>query len=250
MSARRAFLRKEILEYLRTWRIWLLVLPVVVFALVGPTISYLTTELTDYDLVAEAGKSLPDWFAAYSQWTYNLRQVLPVLLVLIAGSTVAVECSSGTAIPILAGGLSRRDFVLLKFAVATGMAIAVSATGTLIVHIFSMLIYDHVPAMAPFAVIWVASLLSTLLISMALFLSTFMGDVFGALGIELFLFLALTGATLWEPARKYSPVGLLTSLSDIVKYNEFNVLIPSVSSILFSALLVLMAVSVFERREL
>ncbi|MCA9832934.1 MAG: ABC transporter permease [Thermomicrobiales bacterium] len=254
MSPRRAFLQKEIMEYLRTWRIWLLVLPVLIFAIIGPAFSYFTADFTgevlDIADTYEEETITPDWFAAYSQWTYSLRQILPVLLVLIAGSTIAGECATGTAIPILASGLSRRDFVVLKFAVASGMACAVIVAGTLTIHLISLMLYPQVPWLAPVAVIGVASLLAMLLIAMALFFSTIMPDVFGAVGLEMFLFLALAAASLWEPARRYSPVGLLTSLSDIVKYNEINVLVPGISAVVCTILLVMMSVSVFERREL
>lgn len=254
MSPRRTFLLKEFSEYFRTWRLLIMAIPVLLFAIVSPFLVYfspeiLTTLLETFEN-AEVVVSEPTWIDSYRQWSDSLKQVVPLLLIVVAISTVSGEVSSATVIPVLVGGLSRRDFVLIKFGVNVFYAIAVIAVGTLITWRVTLLLYGEAPFLWALAIVGVASLIVTALIALAVFLSLLIPDVLSSVGLELLIVLLLTAATLWQPARDYSPVGLLNSLSDIADGHEPNILIPGISTIAVTIMMIIMSVRLFESRDL
>lgn len=254
MTARRAFLQKEFLEFVRTWRIWVLIIPVVAFALGGPIFVHYSPYFFETTIGSYADVDVivppPTWVDSAMQWVNNLKKIIPIVLLVIAGSAVANECNNRTCIPILTGGLKRRDFVLIKFAVISVLALSAIAIGSILNWFVSTLVFPGTPFKAPLAIIGVAGLLALMLIALAILASTFMPDALSSVGLEMLLFISLAGATLWEPARKYSPAGLLTILSDLVDGNEVNAVMPALSTVVFTIVLLGMAVTIFQRREL
>lgn len=254
MSPQRAFFRKEIMEYLSTWRIRVLLVPVLAMAIAGPLFmwyapTFLGTRLGSYgniDLIIQE----PTWLDAFEQWTIILKQIVPLLLIVLAGSTITSERDSGAAAMVISGGLPRRDFMIIKFAVVSLMAVLAITAGTFLMWVVSRSIFPGMPFWWNLAIIGVASLLAFVLNAIAIMITTVMPDDISGVGLEILIILLLAATAFWQPARRYSPTGLLTSLSDIVKYNEVNVLMPAVSAVVTTIVTMAVAIRVFEARDL
>lgn len=254
MSPQHTFFRKELLEYLRTWRLLTMALPVLLFAIASPFFVYFSPEIFDATLNSyesiEIVVANPTWVDSYKQWAASMKQVVPLLLIVVAITAVSGEVSSATVIPVLVGGLSRRGFVLVKFGVNALYAIAVIMAGTLVTWGVTKLLFDTAPILWALAIVGVASLVVVALIALAVFLSILIPDVLSSVGLELLIVLLLTAATFWQPARDYSPVGLLSSLSDIADGNDPNILLPALSTIAFTIVMLAMSVKLFQNRDL
>lgn len=256
MTPQQAFAQKEVLEFLRTWRIWVLAIPLLIFAIGGPIFTYfepiiLESALDVYgDGTIEIAIPQPTWIDSYQQWAGILKHVVPVVLLVIAGSSIAGEVTSGTALPILTAGLKRRDFVLIKYAVISAIAFVTITIGTLINWVVGRVIFPEMRFIGVIAIIGVASLLALLLIALAIFASTFMPDALSSIGLEMFIFLLFAVAALWSPARRFSPAGLLSSISDLAQTGSADFLAPAIATILLTIVLLGLAVRIFQRREL
>ena len=256
MTPQRAFLKKEVWEFLRTWRIWVLTVPILIFAIGGPIFTYFSPVIfeTTFDAYSDGSIDVfvpkPTWIDSYMQWATNLKRVVPVIVLVIAGSAITGEVVSGSAIPVLTGGLGRKDFVLIKFAIISTMAVAAIVVGTMINWIVGKLLFPDMRFVGVIAIIGVASLLVLVLVALAILASTFMPDAMSTIGLEMFIFLILSVATLWSPARQFSPAGLLSSLTDLARNGEANFIAPALSTIIFTIVLLTMAVTIFQRREL
>lgn len=256
MTPQRAFAMKEFREFYRTWRIWVLLMPILVFAIGGPIFTYYVPEILDTALETYSDGTIsvsvpePTWIDSYLQWARNLKLVVPLMLLVIAGSAIAGEVVSGSAIPILTGGLSRRDFILIKFAIISAMGIASITIGTLINWIVGRMLFPEMRFIGVVAIIGVASLLALALNALAILASTFMPDALSAIGMEMIIFMLLSLTTLWSTARRYSPAGLLNSITDLARTGEAEFLAPAISTIAITIVLLAGAVTIFERREL
>jgi len=93
------FARKEALEIVRTWRIWVLPCMALFFALSGPLMAKWTPQIVS----AVGGPAVskifqliptPTYLDAYGQWTKNLTQIVLIAIIIIYGSLVSGEKSS------------------------------------------------------------------------------------------------------------------------------------------------------------
>lgn len=254
MSPRRTFLHKEFSEYYRTWRLFTMAIPVLLYAIASPFLVYFSPEILPTILETYENAAIvvsePTWIDSYRQWSDSLKQVVPLLLIVVAITTVSGEISSSTVIPVLVGGLSRRDFVLIKFGVNVFYAITVIAVGTCVAWGVTHLLFGEAPYLWAMAIVGVASLIVTALIALAVFVSLLIPDVLSSVGLELLIVLLLSAATFWQPARDYSPVGLLHSLSYLADGYDASIVIPAFSTIAISIVMIILSVRLFENRDL
>ncbi|HEY5518777.1 MAG TPA: hypothetical protein VIK17_03930, partial [Cellulomonas sp.] len=120
MSGTVVFARKEALEILRTWRIWVLPGILLFFALTGPVLARFTPEIVGALAADQLGGfeiPTPTYLDAYAQWVKNLSQIALFALIIIYGGLVSGESRSGTAVLVITKPVSRSTFVVVKAAV-------------------------------------------------------------------------------------------------------------------------------------
>lgn len=253
MTPDQVFARKEIFEYLRTWRLKLLLIPIAFFALTGPLMAYFMPEILSAALGSENETlaSLPDavWQDVYLQWVKNLQQIIPFLIVIIAAGTIAGEVSSGTIIPVIAGGYPRVRIVIVKYLVHTTVAIVVMTVGTILTWATGLLIFPEIEVQPILQIVPIAALLIILIVAITILASSLMKDTLGAAGISIAVFFVIVGLSIWEPARSETPAGLLSLLGDAANGKTQGALWPTITTLITSALALMTAVRVFQRRE-
>ena len=118
MSGLDAFLRKELSEIRRTWRIWVIPGMLVFFGITSPIIAALTPALVQSMAASQPGVVIqlppPTARDAYGQFLKNLDQFVLIAVVITGAAVVSGERSSGTAILALTKPLSRGAFVVAK----------------------------------------------------------------------------------------------------------------------------------------
>src|SRR5690606_10592749 len=111
-----------------------LLIPILFFAVTGPVLAYFTPEILSAALgsQSDAFTTLPEatWRDVYLQWVSNLQQIFPFLVIIIAAGSIAGEISSGTIIPLIAGGFAHVRIAVIKFVVHTVAGILGIALGT------------------------------------------------------------------------------------------------------------------------
>jgi ABC-2 type transport system permease protein len=106
-----AFLRKEVTEIRRTWRLWVIPGMLVFFGVTSPIIAALTPALVRSMAASQPGVVIqlpaPTALDAYAQFIKNLDQFVLLALVITGAGIVSGERASGTAILVLTKPLSR-----------------------------------------------------------------------------------------------------------------------------------------------
>jgi ABC-2 type transport system permease protein len=255
MSGFGSFVRKEALEILRTWRIWVLPGILLFFAASGPVMAKFTPEI----LKAVAGMPpalieklvpAPTFLDAYAQWIKNLSQTGMFALVIIYGGLVSSERKSGTAILVLTKPLSREAFVVAK-AVVHGAFLAITVTvGTLLTWGGTALTFGTAPA----GPLWTAALcwlfFGLMFLALMTLLSVLLPSQAGAAGVGIGVFALVTLATAYKPALLYTPAGLATAPAVLASGAPFPVMWPLLSSVVLTFALVAAAATAFRRQEL
>jgi ABC-2 type transport system permease protein len=249
-----AFLRKELTEIRRTWRLWVIPGMLVFFGITSPIIAALTPGLVKSMSGAQPGVviRIPPATAldAAAAFLKNLDQFMLIAVVIAGAGVVSGERASGTAILALTKPLSRGAFVLAKILSQITLLVAATVLGTVACLIMTEVIFHGVDATRLLAtvVLWLvyASLLTVV---MTLFSAAFRsrGAAAGA-GLG-FYFLTLLLST-WEPTSHYSFAGLFPAMSDALRGKLVSSGWPLATAVIAIVVAAVAAVRIFERQEL
>ena len=250
-----AFLEKELREIFRTWRIWVLPGIVLFFALSGPPLAAVTPQLIETLVPAEGSGVViqvpdPTYVDAYLQWTGNLSEIVLIALIIIMGGMISSERKQGTAILVLTKPLSRTAFVLAKFVSNVKLLSGSVIAGAVLTWALTHAVFGKAPAGDLAAATGVWLLLGILFIAVMELLSALLDSQAGAAGLGFVVYIALSIGTLWGPAVRYSPAGLVGAPTKIVTGEAVELLWPIWTTLALTALCVGAAIAVFRQREL
>jgi ABC-2 type transport system permease protein len=251
-----SFVRKEVVEILRTWRLYVLPGMALFFALSGPLLAKYTPQILqavagmDAASVVKLLGGQPTFYDAYQQWIKNLSQVMFFALVIIYAGMISAELKTGTAILVLTKPVSRGAFVLAKVFVNGMFITLVTVAGTLVTWGMTALVFGS----APGAALWQASLswlvLALFFLALMTLLSVYIHSQAGAAGVGIAVWAVLAFIALAPAAVLLTPAGLLVSPMAVAKGAPFPSAWPVVWSFVGAGLLVAWAVAAFRRQEI
>jgi len=251
-----AFLKKELREIARTWRIWALPGFLLFLAVTGPILAKITPELLkSMSGTSELGGAviiIPDatWRDAYLQWTKNLSQMVTWALIIISGGMISGERKSGTAILVLTKPISRPAFVLAKFASQTVLLVVSVALTTAVTWAATFAVFGEAPVriLAEVTGVWLA--FAVLLVAVMSVMSALVDSQMGSAFLGFGVLVLLTIAGLWGPAVEFSPAGLVGAPTALLLEQDTATLWPLVTGAVVSVLAVAGAIWGFGRKEL
>ncbi|NLG89086.1 MAG: ABC transporter permease subunit [Clostridiaceae bacterium] len=117
MTGYLAFLKKEVIEYIRTYKLFIMLIVFAVFGITNPLMAKLMPEILES--LATDGVIItfpePTAYDAWTQFFKNATQIGLVVIVILFSGILSSELSKGTLINLLTKGLSRTAVILSKF---------------------------------------------------------------------------------------------------------------------------------------
>lgn len=253
MSAFAHFLRKEVTEIMRTWRLPTVGGVLLLFAVMSPLAALATPAIIASVTSAQPGLVIrvpdPTYLDSYAQWVKNLSQMGLLLVVFSSAGLIAGEKSSGTAVLIVTKPVSRFGIVVAKYVAQAGLICASVLIGTIVTYLGTVLSFGHAPlaVLVTSSAAWCAGAL--LAIAVTEVFSAAMPAL--AAGIAGLITMGVSGAiAIWEPAARYSPAGLLAAPGGILAGKHVALGWPLFASTVLVFALVAAAGWIFSRREL
>ena len=247
------FLAKEVLEFLRTWRVWVLGGFLLFFALASPILAKLTPQILASVGAGQPGVIIkipdPTYHDAYAQWIKNLSQMGSLLVIVLGAGMVAGEIASGTAQLVLTKPVSRAWFVVAKVVALIGFVVALTALATGVVQVETAVVFAGAPAAELWKATAVWALGAVLLVGITALASSALPTL-AAVGVGVVVWLLLPVAGIWKPLADHSPAGLLGAPAAIVVGQHPALMWPALTTAATATLLVAVACAVFSRREL
>ncbi len=247
------FLGKELMEIARTWRAWVLPGLVLFLAVSSPVLARLTPQLLESAMQGQQGIEItipePTYLDAYAQWIKNLQQVVIFVLLLTGGGMIAGERSSGTAVLVLTKPVSRAAFVVAKFVSGAALLSVTIAIGTALCWAGTLAVFGEAPPerLLLSTVTWLGV---ALLLHAAMTLLSARLRSLAAGGAGIGVFFGLSVLSLWGPAVRYSPAGLLPAMAALLAGEEVALAWPSVTTAIAVAALLAAAIAAFKRAEI
>lgn len=253
MNGAMRFLRKEYLEIIRTWRLWVVPGLLLFFAVTSPVLALLTPAMLKSVAAGQSGIQIivpdPTYLDAYAQWIKNLQQIVTFALLLTAGGMIAGERSSGTAVLVLTKPVSRRAFVVSKFISNATLLMVFTAIGTLVCWAVTYVTFGEAPLfrLVSSTAAWLAFAF-LMLAFMTLYSAGLKSLAAGGAGLATFF--ALSVLSLWGPALHYSPAGIAVAANALLADTDVSLVWPLITTAVAIVVALIAAVLVFERQEL
>lgn len=248
-----ALLRKELLEIVRTWRIWVFVILLLALAIISPLTARYQKELMG-SLLAGSGVQfvLPDptWLDSLGQWGKNLSEIGLLTVILTTGGLISGEARQGTQILVLTKPITRSAYVVAKFVAHSGFLVVTTCCAAGIELALTAALFANVDAGLLLAQTGAWLVLALVLMSCTLLGSASLNSGLAAAGVGLGGMLALLLAGLWEPATRYTPAGLRQAVAALGVGQEPAGPWPVVTGLLAVVLLVTAAAAILGHREL
>lgn len=254
MSGFGAFLRKELIEIRRTWRLWVIPGMLVFFGVTSPIIAAVTPALVRSVTASQRGVSVtippPTALDAYAQFIKNLDQFVLIAVVIIGAAVISGERATGTAILVLTKPLSRRAFVVAKILSQAALLVVATALGTAACLAMTAVVFDGTGGgrLVTAVAVWLLYA-SLLIVVMTLFSAAFRsrGAASGAGLAYFFVTLLLSN---WGPMARYSFLGLLPAMGRALIGAPMSLGWPVATALGAILVGVAAAVRIFERQEL
>ncbi|WP_138263681.1 ABC transporter permease [[Clostridium] hylemonae] len=249
-----AFTRKEFTEYLRSYKLLIIVMVFLLLGFMNPVSAKYLPELMENFMPAGMKMEIPEPVIAdaWAQFFKNVPQIGLVVMVIITSGTMSQELSRGTLLPVLTKGLKRRAVWLSKF---TGAAVLWTGSYFLsfaVTYVYSLLFWDKASVPELGTAVFFAWLFGLLLQSVVLLGSTLSRSYAGGLLSAGALVLAGMVMSLFHGAGRYSPLRLASdnmSLIDGTLKTEDFLPAAAVTGLLTAAA-VLAGIMVFDKKQL
>jgi ABC-2 type transport system permease protein len=248
------FLRKELTEIRRTWRLWVIPGMLVFLGVTSPLIAAVTPALVQSMATTQPGVVIklpaPTALDASAQFLKNLNQFVLLAVVIAGAGTVSGERASGTAILALTKPLSRGAFVIAKILSQLTLLVAATALGTAACLAMTEVVFPGSDAARLVTAVALWQLYASLLVVMMTAFSAAFRSRGAAAGAGLaFFFLTLMFSN-WGPAARYSFLGLVPAMGDALRGTPMSSGWPVTTAVAAIVVAAVAAVRVFEEQEL
>lgn len=249
-----AFLQKEFLEILNTWRIWVIPGMIVFFAVTSPIIAMMTPTLVSSLAGSQPGVviTLPEPTAvdAYRQFLKNLNQIVLIAVVIAGAGAISGERLSGTAALVLAKPLSRSGFVLAKLLSQQTTVVVFTTIGAAVCVAVTTALFgpSSIGTFLLAVLLWLVYAL-LLVAAMTLFSAAFESRG-AAIGAGLGFYFVTAVLSIWSWAVEYTFVGLGQAASGLLSGVQADVGWPIATAVVTGLALTALAVLSFQHKEL
>lgn len=221
------FLKKELLESVRTYKMFILLTVFLLLGIMNPLIAKLTPEIVEMampagmDITVAAPTAMDSWLQFYK----NVGQIGVFVMVLVLSGMLSTELSKGTLINLLTKGLSRSAVIFAKYTYmilmwTAGYVLAYLVTWGYTVFLFPKDAASNVLLSAFFLWVFGVFLLAVLMLSAVL-----TGNSYGGLLITGGVFVVCMLLNMVPAVHKFNPLTLGTDnmalIQNTVKAEEF-----------------------------
>ncbi|MCL1891003.1 MAG: ABC transporter permease subunit [Coriobacteriia bacterium] len=141
-----AFLSKELLEMLRTHRIWIVIGVFFLLGLMNAPLANFTPQLLELagasEMMGDLAITQPTALDAWAQFYANVGQMGVLAILLICGGMLSRERSRDTLVLPLTKGLGRTGIVLVKFLVASMLWTLAVVVATVVSWAYTELLFS------------------------------------------------------------------------------------------------------------
>lgn len=249
-----AFLKKEVLEYAKTYKLLIMLIVFAVFGITNPLMAKLLPEILGSLMTDSITMTLPEAtaFDAWTQFFKNATQMGLIVMVILFSPVLSSELSKGTLINMLTKGLSRTAVILSKYTCMVlvwtiSIALCFGLTYGYTVYLFPA--GETANLLFSTFCLW---LFGVFLLAVLLLSATLTKSNYGCLLITGAAAVVCMLVNIIPAAHRYNPISLATDNLELITNSiEVSSLYCTILiSFLLSLLFVVLSVLIFRKKQL
>ena len=248
------FIKKEWMEYIRSYKLMILLLVFLAFGFMNPITAEYLPKLVGAFLPDGMVMNLPEpgILDSWTQFFKNVPQLGLVIMVITFGGLMSGEFTKGTLVPVLTKGLSRNVIVAAKLCASAMVWSICYFLSFGVSFLYSLMFWEHaaVPDLLPAVLyVWVFGIfMLSLLILGGILTKSFSGGILLA-GIVFVLSMVMG---MFRRIAEYSPARLVSDnmalLSGDLQVSDFTPAL--VTTLVLAAAAVCAGILVFRKKQL
>ena len=249
-----AFLKKEVFEYAKTYKLIIMLMVFAVFGITNPLMAKLLPEILGSLMTDGIIMTLPE-ATAYDAWTQffkNATQMGLIVMMILFSPVLSSELSKGTLINMVTKGLSRTAVILSKYTCMVlvwtiSIALCFGLTYSYTVYLFPA--GETANLLFSTLCLW---LFGEFLLTVLLLSATLTKSNYGCLLITGVAVVVCMIVNIIPAAHRYNPISLVTDNMGLITNSiEVSSLYCTILiSFLLSFLFVLLSVMIFRKKQL
>ncbi len=210
MKGYMAFVKKELIEQLRTYRILILLSVFFLFGLMSPLSAKLLPEILSGMEMQGMVITIPEPTAmdAYAQFFKNIAQIGVVVILLVFGGMISNELTRGTLVIVLAKGLGRHTVLLSKYTASLAVWTIAIALAGVVNQGYTMYLFDTSGITNLIFSLFCLWLFGAFLLALILLSSILTGGSFGGLILTATALAGLLLLNIFPSMEKFNPIYL------------------------------------------
>ncbi len=254
MRSMAAFIKKEFMEQIRTYKCFIMLAVFFLFGMMSPLMAKLLPKLLSGMEMNGMVITLPEptIFDAYGQFFKNINQMGMIILLLIFGGILSNELTKGTLINILAKGLSRQTVILSKFAAAVVLWTISFVLAALTNYVYSLYFFRDTKVEHLFLSLLCVWMFGILIISLILLASSVTSGSFGGLILSAMVLIILISTAGFQIVAEYHPIVLVTGNMGLIQgsVDPKEFIKPMWCTIIFTVGFLISAIKIFGKKKL
>lgn len=214
-----ALFKKEAVESVRNFKLFILFAVFIIIGIISPLTAYLMPDIMEM-VMEDAGVifELPAVTSldSYVQFFSNMNQLGLPILVIVTGSILTNEFSGNTLVNLLTKGLKRHNVMLVKFLYTSLMWTVVYVSGAVTAYLYTIYYWDNEleNILAAFGLTWLYGifLISVIMLASAIFRISFLGVLFTVLGLVIVMIIL----SIYPQTADYLPQYLISSNAELL----------------------------------
>lgn len=241
-----AFLKKEIMESIRTYKLFIMLIVFVLFGVMNPLVAKLTPHIIKTLIPDGNLLSIPEATAldAWGQFFKNITQMGLIVTMLVFSGILVTELSKGTLINILTKGLSRRAVILSKFTSMILIWTLSVVASFIITWVYTVYLFPASATNNLLFSVFCLWLFGSFLLSLLMFSSTIANTNYASLIIVGVTVVIGTLLNIIPGFQKYNPISLSTRNMELLTNTLNPISLYSVILVTFIMIIVLITLSI------
>lgn len=254
MSHYIAFLKKELLENIRTYKMFIMFAVFLMFGIISPLGAKLIPQLIKSLMPNGTSIAIPVPTAldSWEQFFKNITQMGLIVTTLIFNGILGAEVSKGTLINILTKGLSRKAVILSKYTCMVLIWTVSISFSFLVTYGYTAYLFPSDKIDGLLFSVFCLWLFGVLLLALLIFSSTLINTSYGRLFLIGIITILGIIANLIPNVYKYNPLSLSTKNVDLLKQSIDKISLYSAISVslVITALLIVLSILIFRKKQL
>lgn len=250
-----ALFKKELMESIRNFKLFALIIVFMIFGVLSPLTAILMPDIMEM-VMEDAGIQfeMPPVSAidSYTQFFSNMNQMGLVIMVLVMGNLLTGEFSRNTLVNLVTKGLKRHNIIIVKSIFSILVWTVAFFLAALITYLYTIYYWDETinNLLLSYSLTWLFGvfLISIIMFASAIFRSSFLGVLISVLAVVIIMMIVSIHPTIAEFLPQYLINSNMAILTEEITPGDMlqSIIVTMISTVVFF----MASVSLFNKTEI